>query len=132
MSSNASNAFFTVPPSVNEPVLSYAPGSSERQAVQATYDELFSKPVDVPMYIGGKEVRTGNTARIICPHDHKHDLGHYHVGTENHVRQAIDAALVAKPKWEALSWEHRAAIFLKVRFLFLDVSELCCKHDHIT
>ena len=115
----ASKGFFAVPEIVNEPVLSYAPGSAERKALQKAYDELFQNPVDAPMFIGGKEVRTGKTKPLVCPHDHKHNLGQYHVGTAEHVTQAIDAALSAKTKWEALDWEHRASIFLKVIFFHL-------------
>jgi 1-pyrroline-5-carboxylate dehydrogenase len=109
-----SKGFFVVPEIVNETVLSYAPGSAERKSLQKAYDELFASSIDAPMYIGGKEVRTGKTKPLVCPHDHKHHLGQYHVGTAEHVTQAIDAALAAKPQWESLSWEHRAAIFLKV------------------
>ena len=105
--------FYTVPVPVNEPVKSYAAGSPERIATQAMLKELRSQELDIPMYIGGKEVRSGEKIRLAPPHDHKHTLGHFHKSTKEHVSQAIDAALAAKPKWEALSWEHRASIFLK-------------------
>lgn len=108
-----SKGFFVVPEIVNETVLSYAPGSSERKALQEAYDTLFSSTIDAPMVIGGKEVRTGKTKPLVCPHDHKHPLGQYHVGGAEHVKMAIDAALAAKARWEALDWEHRASIFLK-------------------
>ena len=105
--------FYTVPVPVNEPVKSYAPGSPERIAIKAMLIELRSKEVDIPMYIGGKEVRGTDKVRLAPPHDHKHTLGHFHKSNKDHVKQAIDAALAAKPKWEALAWEHRASIFLK-------------------
>ncbi|MES2394566.1 MAG: L-glutamate gamma-semialdehyde dehydrogenase [Bacteroidota bacterium] len=105
--------FYTVPVPVNEPVKSYAPGSAERIAIKAMLIELRSKEVDIPMYIGGKEVRGTDKVRLSPPHDHKHTLGHFHKSNKDHVKQAIDAALAAKPKWEALAWEHRASIFLK-------------------
>jgi 1-pyrroline-5-carboxylate dehydrogenase len=104
---------YTVPVPVNEPVKSYAPGSAERIAIKAMLIELRSKEVDIPMYIGGKEVRGTDKVRLSPPHDHKHTLGHFHKSNKDHVKQAIDAALAAKPKWEALAWEHRASIFLK-------------------
>lgn len=108
-----SNAFFQVPPAVNEPILSYEPESPEKSAVLAKIKELKGKQADIPMYIGGKEVRTGDTRSIHPPHNHKHLLGHYHRGGAEHVRQAIDAAMAAKPAWEAMPWQERAAIFLK-------------------
>jgi 1-pyrroline-5-carboxylate dehydrogenase len=108
-----SNAFFQVPPAVNEPILSYEPDSPEKIAVLAKIKELKERQADIPMYIGGKEVRTGDTRSIHPPHNHKHLLGHYHRGGAEHVRQAIDAAMAAKPSWEAMPWQERAAIFLK-------------------
>ncbi|MFN7014319.1 MAG: aldehyde dehydrogenase family protein, partial [Bacteroidia bacterium] len=105
--------FFNVPLAVNEPVKSYAPGSPEKIALKAAIKELKSKEQDIPMYIGGKEVRTGKTVRLAPPHEHKHTLGYYHQGDKSHVKMAIEAALAAKPMWENLSWEHRASIFLK-------------------
>ena len=104
---------YTVPVPVNEPIKSYAAGSPERIATQAMLKELRSKELDIPMYIGGKEVRSNDKIRLSPPHDHKHTLGHFHKSNKEHVTQAINAALAAKPKWEALAWEHRASIFLK-------------------
>jgi 1-pyrroline-5-carboxylate dehydrogenase len=104
---------YNVPQPWNEPVKSYAPGSPERKELQAMLKELRSKETDIPMYIGGKEVRSDNKIRLAPPHDHKHTLGHFHKSSKEHVNQAIDAALAAKPQWENLSWEHRASIFLK-------------------
>lgn len=108
-----SNAFFKVPFPKNEPVLSYAPGSKERQLLKKALEEGRSKELDIPMYIGSEEVRTGNKVRLSPPHDHQHTLGHFHAGDKTHVEQAINAALAAKEKWSNLSWEHRASIFLK-------------------
>lgn len=107
------NGFFKVPVPVNEPVLNYAPGSAERKALKEALAEARSKTIEVPMYIGGQEVKSGKTAEMRPPHDHQHLLGTYHVSDASHVTEAINAALAAKPKWEALTWEQRAAIFLK-------------------
>ena len=104
---------YKVPTAVNEPIKSYAAGSAERKELQAMLKELRSKEVDIPMYIGGKEVRSENKSRLAPPHDHKHTLGHFHKSDKNHVTLAIDAALAAKEKWADLSWEQRASIFLR-------------------
>jgi 1-pyrroline-5-carboxylate dehydrogenase len=105
--------FFNVPVPKNEPVLSYAPGSKERELLKKALQEARSQVLDIPMYIGGEEVRTDNKKPISPPHDHKHILGHFHVGDKQHVEQAINAALGAKELWANLGWEHRASIFLK-------------------
>ncbi|RAK63800.1 L-glutamate gamma-semialdehyde dehydrogenase [Hymenobacter edaphi] len=107
------NGFFNVPAPKNEPVKGYAPGSPERAELQAMLKTLKSQERDIPMYIGGQEVRTGNVQRISPPHDHQHTLGQFHLGSAEHVQQAIDAALAARPRWAELAWEERAAIFLK-------------------
>lgn len=107
------NGFFNVPAPINEPVLNYAPGSKERAELKAALAEARSKELDVPMYIGNEEVRTGVKMRMAPPHDHKHTLGYFHQGDKSHVTNAIDAALAAKSKWEHLPWEQRAAIFLR-------------------
>ena len=112
------NGFFTIPPAVNEPVYAYAPGSPERAHLKAALAEARAMELDVPMYIGGQEVRTGQLSRMAPPHDHAHTLGHFHVGDASHVHQAIQAAMAAKPAWEAMPWEQRAAIFLKAAELF--------------
>lgn len=104
---------FSYPIPVNEPVHSYAPGSAERAALQNTLKELKSQQADIPMYIGGEEVRTGNTVAIHPPHERHHVLGHFHTGDASHVRQAIDAALAAKEAWANTHWETRANIFLR-------------------
>lgn len=104
---------FSYPLPVNEPVLNYAPGSPEKQRQKKVLAELKKKEADIPMYIGGKAVRTGNRIAINPPHERAHLLGYFHQGEKKHVQQAIDAALKAKVSWEAMSWENRAAIFLK-------------------
>lgn len=105
--------FFNVPVPQNEPVLNYGPRSVERAALKAALESARAQQIDIPMYIGGKEVRTGNKLEIRPPHDHKHLLATYHDGDKSHVTAAIDAALAAKADWENLPWEQRAAIFLK-------------------
>jgi len=97
----------------NEPVLSYAPGSVEKKRLKEVLKELKSSKIDVPMYIGNEEVRTGKLSDIRPPHEHQHSLGKFHAGEAKHVTKAINAALKAKDKWAALSWENRANIFLK-------------------
>jgi 1-pyrroline-5-carboxylate dehydrogenase len=108
-----SNGFFDVPHPRNEPVLSYAPGSKERAVLKRALEDARSKVQDIPMYIGGDEVRTGNTRPLTPPHDHKHLLANFHEGDATHVEQAINAAMGAKALWSELGWEHRASIFLK-------------------
>ncbi len=104
---------FEVPYPVNEPILDYEPGSAERKEVQATYDKMWNSTIEIPMVIGGKKITTGNLQRVLPPHDHQHDVGSFHFGTADHVKQAIDASLAAKEDWENMPWEHRAAIFLR-------------------
>ncbi len=108
-----SKGFFRVPVPKNEPVLSYAPGSPERAALKKALAEARAQEIDVPMYIGSEQVRTGNKKRLAPPHDHRHTLGYYHEGDASHTEQAITAALNAKALWSELGWEHRAGIFLK-------------------
>jgi 1-pyrroline-5-carboxylate dehydrogenase len=109
-----SKGVFQIPYPDNEPINSYEPGSAEHASLIAKYNEMYNQaPIDVPMYIGGKEVRTNNKKPMSPPHDHQHILGHFNYGDKSHTQAAIDAALAAKPAWEALSWEHRASIFLK-------------------
>ena len=104
---------YKVPVAVNEPIKSYAAGSAERKELQAMLKELRSKQMDIPMYIGGKEVRSESKTRLAPPHDHQHTLGHFSKSDKSHVEMAINAALAAKNQWASLSWEHRASIFLK-------------------
>ena len=104
---------YKIPTPVNEPIKSYASGSTERKELQAMLKELRSKEIDIPMYIGSEEVRGTTKVRLAPPHDHKHTLGYFYKSEKQHVEQAIKAALAAKEKWQNLSWEHRASIFLK-------------------
>lgn len=104
---------FQYPMPANELVLNYGPGSAEKKRLKEVLAELKSQQADVPMYIGGKEVRTNKKVAMHPPHETKHVLGFFHAGEEKHVQQAIDAALAAKDSWAALSWENRANIFLK-------------------
>jgi 1-pyrroline-5-carboxylate dehydrogenase len=104
---------FNIPTPYNEAVLQYAPGSPEKKRLKAALDEARSHTADIPMYIGGKEVRSGNKVSMHPPHDHQHLLGYYHAGDTSHVKMAIDAALSARASWASMPWEHRAAIFLK-------------------
>ncbi|WP_445382819.1 L-glutamate gamma-semialdehyde dehydrogenase [Robiginitalea sp. IMCC43444] len=105
--------FFQVPTAINEPVKEYAPGSPEREAVLKQYKEYFNGNADIPMYIDGKEIRTNQTRKIAPPHDHQHQVGQYHLASQKEVDQAVSTALEARKKWAALSWEQRAAIFLR-------------------
>ena len=105
---------FNVPYPINEPVLSYAPGSPERVALEARYHEMYNQdPIEVPMYIGNARCSTDDKRPMTPPHEHGKVLGHFSYGTSAHVQQAIDAALAARPAWSSLAWEHRAAVFLK-------------------
>lgn len=104
---------FSFPLPVNEPVLNYAPGSPEKIRLKAALKELKSQVIDIPQYIGAREIRTGRKIPIHPPHEKKHLLGYFHKGEAKHVQQAIDAALAAKQSWANLSWENRAHIFLK-------------------
>ena len=108
-----STGFFNVPTAVNEPVKTYAPGSAEREQVQKAFKDLYQSTVDIPLYIGGEEVRTGNTKNLFPPFDHQHHLGVYHTADKALVDKAIATALEARVKWSQMAWEHRAAIFLK-------------------
>ena len=105
--------FFSVPQPQNEPVLNYGPRSVEREALKAALEEARAQVIEIPMYIGKKLVHTGKKLEIRPPHDHKHLLATFHEGDASTVNAAIDAALAAKPEWEALAWEQRASIFLK-------------------
>jgi len=108
-----SNAIYQVPAAINEPLLNYAPGSPERETLKAALRKMRSEQIDIPMYIGGKEIRTEKKVRMAPPHDHAHTIANYHAGNKTHVEQAIEAALNARESWANFSWEHRASIFLK-------------------
>ena len=112
-----SNAIFNIPTPVNEPIKSYAKGSLERQEIFETYDALYSKEINIPLYIGSEEIFTENTAKMFPPHDHKHLLGSYSLANNEHVVNAIDSCLEAKKQWEQTPWQDRAAVFLKAAAL---------------
>ncbi|MCB0277256.1 MAG: L-glutamate gamma-semialdehyde dehydrogenase [Calditrichaeota bacterium] len=108
-----SNAYFKVPYPDNEPILSYGPGTPEKDILKATLEAMAAQEIEIPLIIGGKEVRTGNTADITAPHDHSLKLGTYHKAGEKEVQMAIKAAVEAQKEWAAMPWEHRVSIFLK-------------------
>jgi len=105
--------FYNVPKAVNEPVKSYAPNSTERAELLATYKKMYNEVVDIPFYIGGKEIRTGKTVSIHPPHDHKHTVGNFHTAEKKHIEEAVASVIEAQKKWAATPWQDRAAIFLK-------------------
>lgn len=105
--------YVAYPIPVNEPVLSYAPGSPERKRLKEVLAELKSSTIDIPMYIGSEEVRTNTKKSLHPPHEIAHTLGFYYEGDASHVKKAIDTALKARASWSALSFENRANIFLK-------------------
>lgn len=106
-----------VPEAYNEPVLSYAPGSKEREELQSVLKKMRSVVADIPMIIGGSEIRTGILAEIRPPHDTAHLLGHFHRGDKSHVELAISAALEARRGWSGMPWKQRASIFLRAASL---------------
>ncbi|MBL4887243.1 MAG: L-glutamate gamma-semialdehyde dehydrogenase [Flavobacteriaceae bacterium] len=105
--------FFKVPIAVNEPIKSYAPGSPERAEVQETYTALYNTPIEVPLYINGKDIKTTKQANMSPPHEHKHSLGSYHLAEKKHIDLAIKTALEARTLWADTPWAQRAAIFLR-------------------
>jgi 1-pyrroline-5-carboxylate dehydrogenase len=107
------NAIFKVPMPFNEPVYEYAPGSPERAKLKSALDDIAGKKIDIPLIIGGKEVRTGQLGQVVMPHDHQHVLADYHQAGDKEIEQAIEAAMAAKQEWATLRWEERAGIFLK-------------------
>src|SRR6188474_2272918 len=102
-----------VPPPFNEPNLSYLPGSPERAALKTALKKMSSEPADIPLIIGGKEIRTGKTERAVMPHDHRHVLAEWHAADASHVQQAIEAAKEAQREWGSWAWHERAAVFLR-------------------
>jgi 1-pyrroline-5-carboxylate dehydrogenase len=107
------NAHFKVPEPINEAILSYGPGTSEKAEVKARLKEMKNSPVDIPLIIGGEEIRTGNTGVLRVPHDHSVNLGTYHKAGPAEVKAAIDAALSARKAWSELPWEHRVSVLLR-------------------
>ena len=107
------NAVIQFPTPQNEPVKAYLAGSPERKALEAELERQYNTVVDIPIIIGGKEIRTGNTGKVVCPHEHGHVLATYHKVGEKEVRMAIDAAMEAHKTWSRTPWTTRAAIVLK-------------------
>lgn len=107
------NGIFNIPIPKNELILSFEPGSQEKKDLKAKIVELKGKEIEIPIIIGGEDVKTGKTVECRCPHETKHLLGIYHKASEKEVDQAIQAALKAQPAWASMSWEARASIFLK-------------------
>jgi 1-pyrroline-5-carboxylate dehydrogenase len=107
------NSISPVPTPRNEPVLSYAPGTPERAELKETLERMSGEVIEIPAIVGGKEVRTGDTADFVMPHDHQHVLARYHKVSQEHVRQAIDQARDAQREWASWRWEERAAVFLR-------------------
>ncbi len=104
---------YNVPKAFNEPVKSYAPGTKERDAVLESFTEQYNQQVDIPLFIGSEQIKTGKTKTLHPPFDHKHLLGQYHLAEKSHVEKAISTALEARKNWSEMPWEHRASIFLK-------------------
>ena len=108
-----SNGFIRVPKPSNEPVRSYAPGTPERESLKAKLKEMKGQKIEIPLLIGGEEVRTGQMAKCICPHDHQHVLAQYHKAGTAEVNRAVEAARKAWAEWSEMDWPDRASIFLK-------------------
>ncbi len=108
-----SNAYFKVPQPINEPIKTYKPGSPEREELKKKLAELRSKEIEVPLIIGGEEIKTGNTEVIRIPHNHGHKIGVYHKAGRKEVEMAIEAALKARKDWAEMPWEQRVSVFLK-------------------
>jgi 1-pyrroline-5-carboxylate dehydrogenase len=105
--------FFKVPVAINEAVKSYKLGSKEREEVLATYKSMLKETIEIPMYINGKNIASGNTQTMHPPHDHQQLLGSYHIASKEHIETAIATALEARKSWSQLAWEQRAGIFLR-------------------
>ncbi len=108
------NAVINTPKPINEPILSYAPGSPEKAALKKELAAMSARQLEIPLIIGGKEIKTGKLGKVVMPHDHQHVLATYHKAGAAEVQQAIDAAVAAQPMWQSFRWEERCAIFLKV------------------
>ncbi len=111
------NALYKIPHAENERVLTYAPGTPERESVKNVLNELLNKKIEIPVIIGGKEIYTGKTVDVTCPHDHKHVLATYHIAGEKEIHMAVDVALEARKTWSKMPAESRAAIFKKMAVL---------------
>ena len=108
-----SNAYFQLTQPINDPIRNYEPGSPDKALLKQTLAQMQSEEIEVPIFIGGQEIRTGNIAEMRAPHDHSIKLGIYHKAGEAEVKLAIESALDARSDWAAMPWEHRLSIFLK-------------------
>ena len=108
-----SNAYFSVKKPENEPIRQYGPGSEEKKKLKAKITEMKKTKIEIPLIIGGKEIKTGNTAECIIPHNKKHVLGVYHMASEKEVNLAAKEAVKAQKEWQNMPWQHRVAVFLK-------------------
>ena len=108
MSLSAFNGRRRVPPPFNDPIRSYAPGTPERASLKARLKTMAGEKIEIPLFIGGKEVKTGTCGQSVMPHDHKHVLGNYHKATEKHIVDAINAAAAARAEWSSWAFEDRA------------------------
>ncbi len=107
------NSKFKISKPINEPMLSYKPGSPEKKELKSKLTQIKNYQIEIPILIGGKEIKTGDLADCRCPHDHNHVLGRYHKAGEKEIQMAIDAALQARKTWAEMNWEARFSIFLK-------------------
>ncbi|RKY55077.1 MAG: 1-pyrroline-5-carboxylate dehydrogenase [Candidatus Neomarinimicrobiota bacterium] len=111
------NAKFTLPEPVNEPILGYKPGSTERKELKEMLDKLSSENIEIPLIIGGKEVKTGNLGKCVMPHDHQHVLATYHKAGPKEIEAAVEASQEAWKTWSVMPWSVRASIFKKMAAL---------------
>ena len=108
------NALFQFERPANEPVNSYAPGTKEREELKKELKRQSSEKIEIPLIIGGKEIKTGDMGKVVMPHDHQHVLAEYHKAGDKEVQMAIDAAMEAKQKWAEMPWVERASIMMRV------------------
>ncbi|MFC1746217.1 L-glutamate gamma-semialdehyde dehydrogenase [Candidatus Riflebacteria bacterium] len=108
-----SNAIFAIPEPKNEPICQYAPGTPEKKGLKDACAELRGKKFEIPLIIGGQEIKTGNMGKCIIPHKHRHVLAHYHKAGAKEVEMAVAACLTARKTWNGMAWYDRAAIVLK-------------------
>ncbi len=116
----ANNAIISIPIPANEPIKTYAPGSPERGRLKQALADAAGKQLEIPLIIGGKEIRTGRLAKAVMPHNHQHVLANYHLAGMDEVRLAINTAVAAQKMWQSFRWEERCAIFLKAAELLSD------------
>ncbi|MEJ2655907.1 MAG: aldehyde dehydrogenase family protein, partial [Desulfobacterales bacterium] len=107
------NAMFKIPLPTNEPVKSYAPGSPERAELKTRLKELCSQQIEIPLMIGGEEIKTDHIGKCVLPHNHGHMVATYHKAGEYEVKLAVKAALDARKKWTAMDWHERISVFIK-------------------